>query len=174
MTTKLQSLLAALIVLALVMGPNPTPAQATGTGQYTLASLTPTWTTGIISDGVGKAGILVTDLNQDQKADTIACGNGYVYILNHTPDGGYETIWYSQYLGCIQMAAADRDANGVRELYVATKDGKVVILDGSSFQMVGTVVLPLGTGDFPPDIPPTDIEVADVDGDGGQEIVVVR
>ncbi|MDY7077226.1 MAG: VCBS repeat-containing protein [Chloroflexota bacterium] len=95
------------------------------------ANLEPMWTTGIISDGVGTSSILVTDLNQDNVTDIVACSNGSVYVLNEATGGNYgtvnfggyyDTIWYSEQISCGKMAVGDRDSNGVLEICVGTSN----------------------------------------------------
>lgn len=135
---------------------------------FTVAThLIPTWTTGILSDGVGPSKIVVADINQDGTTDVVTCSLDYAYVLNATGVETYDTTWYSEQIACKKVTAADRDADGVWEIYVATTDGQVLIFAGDSFQALGAFTLPAGNA-------ASDIEVADVDGDGGQEIILAR
>lgn len=63
-----------LFLLAALAAPLLWPVRgAAGTNGHLRVDLTPSWTTGIISDGVGPSGIVVADLNQDSVTDIVAC-----------------------------------------------------------------------------------------------------
>ncbi len=132
--------------------------------------LTPVWTTGIISDGVGPSGIVATDLDQDGVTDIVACSRGAAYMLNKTTGGNYDTILYSERLGCSKVTTGDRDGDGMQEVYVGATNSKVFILDSDDFEIMEEFSLPDDTSVR--DV--KGIGVADVDKDGSEEIVVVR
>jgi hypothetical protein len=167
MNPKIRALSLVLIMLVNLFGPEPIQSQTSGSGRFTLVNLAPAWTTGILSDGVGPAKIVVADLDQDSRNEIVTCSNGHVYALNHTLSGSYDTIWFSEYIGCEKVTSADRDSNGVRELYVATNDRRIVIFNGGNYQVLDVFSLPYGPAT-------NDIEVADVDSDGVQEIILAR
>ena len=114
------------LVSQLVMPSRATPLRVPGQ-----LSLDPVWTTGGLSDGVGPANIVVTDLTNDGHTDLLTCSNGYAYALNKVAGpAGYDTTWYSEYLGCSKVAAGDRDGDNVQEIYIGTDSGQVVIFAG--------------------------------------------
>jgi hypothetical protein len=158
-------LMAGMMVLVDLLGFHPASAQTTTSKTYELAQLTPAWTTGIISDWVGAAGILATDLNQDGITDIASCSSDNAYVLNYTPTGSYDTSWFSKNLRCGRIAAGDRDEDGYQELYIATFDGPVLIVNSKDYHNVGEIDLPTGAY-------ANDVAVADVDNDGAQEIVL--
>lgn len=157
-------LVASLVSLALK------PVQGAKANGYLQTDLTPAWTTGIISDGVGPSNIVVTDLNQDGVTDIVACSNGSAYVLNKAAGGYYDTTRYSERLRCSKVAAGDRDSDGIQEVYIGTSNSKVFVLGSDDFEKIGELSLPGDTSD--PGV--TGIGVADVDKDGNEEIVVVR
>ncbi len=167
MSKRIQLLLTGLILLANLLIPQARPEQAASSNGFTVTNLITAWTTGIISDGVGPANILVLDLNKDGKTDVASCSNGYAYVLNHTGGNQYETTWYSEYVGCRKITSGDRDANGYRELYIATDGGRVVIYDSRNYKQIGDLALPM-------EFIANDLKIADVDSDGKQEIVLVN
>ena len=134
---------------------------------YTISSLTSTWTTGIISDYAAMSRTVVGDLNHDSVIDIATCSNGFVYLLNYTSPGIYDTVWYSEHVACSKITAADRDADGSLQLFIATSDGKVVIFSGTNHQQKDEFTLPGAAS-------ASDIAVANVDGDASLEIVLVK
>lgn len=166
MKRKISPFFTGLIVLLGIFWLRPHESHA-DQESYTVMNLVPSWSTGIISDEVGLAGIEVADMNEDGIAEIASCSNGYAYILNETLPDTYDTIWYSENIGCAFLSLGDRNSDGIEELYVATQDGKVLIFDGDDFQMVGTFNLPSN-------LPASDIKVANVDGDSAQEIIISR
>lgn len=162
-----RNLTVVLLLVFLLFGSAPELGGKADQVTYTTVDLTPTWTTGVISDYAGGARIMTADLDNDGKVEIASCSNGYAFALRATEDDAYRTIWYSENIGCNKITSADRDSNGVRELYVAASNGMVWIIDGASFQILGTFTAI-------PNLGISDIAVADVDGDGGHEIVLVR
>lgn len=157
-------LLVGLVSLALV------PVQSAGANGYLQIDLTPTWATGIISDGVGPSDIVVTDLNQDGVTDIVACSNGSAYVLNKITEDYYDTTQYSERFRCSKVAAGDRNNDGIQEVYIGTSNSKVFILNGDDFRKIGELSLP-DNKDSPS---VKGVAVADVDKDGSKELVVVR
>ena len=164
MHIKLLNLIVSLGLIFNFLGGNPEPDQPTGALHTNRLDLIPTWTTGIIGNGVGPARILATDLNQDGKVDVATCSNGHAYVVNMQPGYTYRTAWFSEDIDCIRIAHADRDFNGIQELYISTANGRVIIIDSATYSVVGTLTMPDKANDF---------DVADVDGDGAIEIVAV-
>jgi len=140
--------------------------QASTTNTYTVPVLSSSWITGILSDEVGTAGILVEKLTPGGEPLTVTCSRGHLYALTHRGSEVYEPVFYSQYLGCSRIASGDRNGDGVRELYVATNDQRLLVLDGDDFQQLRAFSLPVGE-------PIEDLAVGDVDGDGVVEVIVV-
>jgi hypothetical protein len=166
MTPMLRAILSGILIISNLNFLRP-PANHASDSDYTISSIRPTWATGILSDLVGQARIVVAELNQDDHTDIATCVNGHVYVINQTAGGSYDPIWFSSYLGCNKITSADRDADGTLELYIATNDGNVVIIDGSTFEQLGTFALYAS-------MQVNDIQLADVDGDVSLEIVVIR
>jgi len=167
MIYKLQFFFVSLAMLANFFGLNSPVTNQSIPSSTNAARLTPVWTQGVIGVKTGFSQIIADDLNQDGKTDIVTCSGDHAYALNYTSTGGYTTIWYSEQIGCHEIAVADRDGNGIWEIYVATSDARVIVFDSANFQTLGTFSLPSG-------VTANDIEVADVDSDGAQEIVVVR
>lgn len=164
---KLQTLVVILVMLASLLAPVLQPVKAATSNDLIVANITPLWTTGIISDDAGLARIIVDDLNQDGTYEVVTCSNGHVYVLVLKPANGYDTIWYGEDISCRRIATADRDTNGLREIYVATDDLRVMIYNANDFQLIGSMTAP-GISLI------NDIAVANVDGDAELEIVLVR
>ena len=166
MKNKTSNILIALSIFILLVGSAPRQSTLATPPPHSIINLTPSWTTGIISDGVGSARLIVDELNQDSKVDIATCSNGYAYVLNTVTDGTYSTPWFSEYLNCLQIISGDRDTNGISELYVATYDGKVLIIDTGTYQTIDSFSLYSG-------LAANDIAVGEVDEDNIQEIVLV-
>ncbi|PKO11616.1 MAG: hypothetical protein CVU39_28320 [Chloroflexi bacterium HGW-Chloroflexi-10] len=134
---------------------------------FNLMDLNPVWTTGRLSDFYGVRDIIVTDLNQDGIMDIATCTPTNAYVMNYMEDGSYDTVWYSENIDCVNIAAGDRDGDGIQELYVVSYYGEVTVFSGSTFQMIGNFSYPdwdIGT----------DIKIANVDNDSGNEIIVLQ
>ena len=95
--------------------------------------------------------------------DIAACNHQYAYILNQTSPGEYGVIWYSQEYRCSDLAKGDRDSDGVLELYIASWNEQVIVLNGADFGVIAT---------FSTGVAASGIAFGDVDGDGAQELVV--
>jgi FG-GAP-like repeat len=173
MSHKLLTFFASLLMLATILLPQPLPVQAHSPRTFNLMHLTPSWITGSISSSWSSRSddIVVADLNHDGVTEIATCGvNGQVSVLTEASGGSYSVVGYSDYINCGKITSADRDSDGIRELYVATTYGQVVVLDGRSYQTLGTITLPPA----PTSANANDIAVADVDGDGALEIVLAR
>ncbi|PLS77133.1 MAG: hypothetical protein CYG59_25380 [Chloroflexi bacterium] len=158
-----------LVFVGLMLAVTLQPRLALSSPQTTVGgmSLTPLWTTGIISDGAGRAGIIATDLNRDGITDIVTCGAGAPYVLNKVGTGRYDTRWYGEWLRCHKVAVGDRNADGIREIYVATEYTRQVhIYDGATFAQVGQLTLD-------PTQEITDLAVANVDDVAGSELVIL-
>lgn len=162
-----RNLTVVLLLVFLLIGSAPELGGKADQVTYTTVDLAPTWTTGVISDYIGAARIVTADLDDDGKVEIASCSNSYAYVLRATENEDYGTIWYSENISCSRITSADRDNNGVHELYIAAGAGIIWVIDGASFQVLGTFTALTNTGI-------NDIAVADVDGDGGLEIVLVR
>lgn len=171
MRTNNQTLLVlGLFLVAGMVHPATKPVEREMSNGHLQTKLSPSWTTGIISDGVGPTNIVATDLSLDGVTDILACSNGSAYVLNRTGENRYDTTWYSEQLPCSSIATGDRDGDNIQEIYVGTSDSKVHIFRGDDFEDVGEMSLPVGTGDQTV----TGIEINDVDSDGSEEIVLTR
>lgn len=138
--------------------------------------MSPLWTTGIITDDVGRAGIVVTDLNNDNIRDILSCSQKAFYVLNATPQGeDYLPRYYSQRLSCQKVAVGDRNSDGIQEIYVAAIDDAtstqrtlVYVYNGATFEQESVFVL---SSEY---TPIQGLTVANVDNDSAPEIVLVR
>ena len=177
----LSGFLAILVALAL-----SGPAQADD-GRHLRVNLTPAWTTGIVSDGVGSSDIVLTDLAGDGVTDILACSSYGAFVLNRISGNSYDTVWYSPPVFCSKVAAGDSDGDGVQEIFVGTMDGQVLIFRGDNFRRSSVITLPgrirvaeesmvsqaSQRASNYGDERVTGIGVADVDNDGRKEIVVL-
>ena len=157
-------------LVASLVNPALKPVEGDEATGHLRTKLSPIWTTGIISDGVGPANIVITDLSQDGVTDIVACSNGSAYVLNKTDGNRYDTTWYSEHLLCSSVAAGNRDGDEIQEIYMGSSDSKLYIFRSDDFEGVGELSLPAGTGNQAV----TGIGIADVDSDGSEEIVVTR
>jgi hypothetical protein len=143
----------------------------------------PLWTEGSIHTRSQATGIVITDLDQDGVTDLVTCTGdgmsvpGAAFVLNHGPAGGYRTRWYSEHLWCRQIAVGDRDGDGIQEIYVSGIGSRdpypqavLFVYDGKTFEELERFILPRGSTIG--HIQVWGLAVADVDGDGQQEIVV--
>lgn len=165
MKNKTRNIFISIVITVLVVGSAPLRTTSAGPSAYTVPDLSPAWTTGIISDNVGPSGIVVADLNQDANVDIVTCSTGSAYVLNYVNDGTYNTTWYSENIQCRSITSGDRDANGSSELYIASDDGQVYLIDAVAYYFIGTFTLPDG-------MVADGIAVGDVDDDGDPEIVL--
>lgn len=115
--SKLKILGIGALLLSLV-GFTLRPAQGETPALTDSHEITRGWTTGILSDGVGPANIIVTDLEQDGVSEVITCAAGAAYALHAVGPDEYAPVWYSDYLGCTSVAVGDRDGDGIQEIYV--------------------------------------------------------
>ncbi len=164
MKNKSYKILIALLIIILSAGYSPVQNTTARSSSYIVPTLTPTWTTGII-DNAGQNGFVVTDLDQDSKVDLATCSNGYAYVLNYEAGGTYNTTWYSANIYCHRIVAADRDSNGVSEIYIATDDRQVLLFDGATHNLIDSFSLPESAF-------PADMAVGDADDDSRLEIVI--
>ncbi len=166
MNTKiLKSILFLIVILSLPF--SDSHAGLANSATFIAPKLTPSWRTGIISDMAGINGFALADLNGDGANQLASCSNGYAYILSATGNGTYDTTWYSEFINCIRITSGDSDSDGSHELYIATSDGKVLVINSINHQMVGEFSLPSN-------LAAKIITIADVDDDGSKEIVVLR
>ncbi|MCB0201485.1 MAG: VCBS repeat-containing protein [Anaerolineae bacterium] len=171
MRTNTQTLLVlGLFLVAGLIHPAMKPVEREMANGHLQTKLSPSWTTGIISDAVGPTNIVATDLSLDGVTDIVACSNGSAYVLNRTGENQYDTTWYSERLRCSSVTTGDRDGDTIQEIYVGTSDSKVHIFRGDDFEDVGELSLPVGTGDQTV----YGVVINDVDSDGNEEIVLTR
>lgn len=163
MKQKLFSILSSLVLVLNVFGLIPHSDQSVNALTFNLVDLQPTWTTGLIGTGANSGSILIADFNLDEVKDIAACNHQYAYVLNQTSPDEYEVIWYSQEFQCSDLAKGDRDSDGILELYIATQNEQVIVLNGADFGVITT---------FSTGIVATGIAFGDVDGDGAQELAV--
>ena len=165
MVRKFSKLFLCLVIILSVFSTNPTPGKSASPTRHTITNLSPSWITGTFSEDFGPIDILLRDFNQDGTIDIASCGSGYIFFINYLSPGNYALSWYSEYIDCYRIDDADRDSNGIPEIYILTSDRRVLIYQAEPFKSLGTITLPAGTT-------ANDIEIANVDADSDLEILV--
>jgi len=160
-----RNLILVLLLIFLLLNSTPQTGGKADQVVYTTVDLAPLWTTGVISDNVGGVRIVAIDLDHDGKVEIATCSNGYAYVLRFDDDYMESILWFSEYLACSGMNAADRDSDNIYELYIASTTGEVLVLDGATYQILESFIGAPSASIF-------DIAVDDVDGDGSYEIVL--
>jgi len=134
----------------------------------------PLYRTGIVSDGVGTANIVVANVYGPATADLVSCSGGAAYALSYS-SGVYKRVWYTGDVDCTAVAAGDVNGDGSIEVVVAGSTNEY------STPVVSTVQVftPHGYGparaavQLPVAQAITDVAVANVDADPAIEIVVL-
>jgi hypothetical protein len=123
---------------------------------------------GIIADSVGIANLPVADVDGDGLPEVISCSAGAPFALGMR-NGAYATKWHGAAAGCVAVAAGDRDGDGGMDVVTVSSSENVARLhiydprhDGGPAQ---SLTLPANNA--------ADVAVANVDFDGGNEIIVV-
>jgi len=126
------------------------------------------WTYGSV---IGMAGIFVSDLDGDGKPEVITSAsvggfgsNAYWYILREGSDGKLAQVWRSETYQAtlVQLALADLNGDGHKDIVAALSDGTVIVYDGVTRAKIATWATA-------PQLEA--LAVADIDGDGKLEIV---
>ena len=129
------------------------------------------WRYGIYSEGIGKSGINVFDIDGDGSKEMVMSETTYDlepstfwYVVRQNGDG-YDQVWVSDsYPSRIaRIVVSDIDSNGIGEIYVGLSNGTIIVYDGLTM---------LETGSFDAGVSISSMAVADADGDGSSEIVV--
>jgi len=129
------------------------------------------WQYGVFGSSIGKAGLLLSDLDGDGTPEIIASASGggfgdntFWYILKRSAGGTYEQIWRSEVypVTVVRLALADCNGDGQDEVVVALADGTIHVYDRITRQALRTLTV---------SSPLTDMAIADLDGDGAMEII---
>jgi hypothetical protein len=123
-------------------------------------------------------GSVITDLNGDGAMDlVVACEGGGLYVLRGLRDGAdlptgqfAAAVLYS--LGsCWDVATADINADGLKDLVVSVRGGNITTLLGSPASTPTNIVL-VPSGSFAAGANPKGLRLADIDQDGVLDAVV--
>jgi len=130
------------------------------------------WHYGVYGSTIGKAGLFITDLDDDGVAEIIAGGstnyqdgNDFWYMASKTATGGYDQIWRSPTydVAIVRICLADMNGDNKEDVVVAKANGRILIYDGQTRKEIRTVVV----------VPSLDdMAIGDLDGDATLEIVV--
>lgn len=129
------------------------------------------WQYGMFGTSIGRAGLLVSDLDRDGTPEIIASAstggfgaNSFWYVVRRIADGSYDQIWRSENhpANIVRIAAADVDRDGNDDVVVGTADGVIHIYDGPTLREVKTLACAL---------PLTSFAIGDLEADGTREIV---
>lgn len=170
---KIHSLLVCFTMFLNSLGLSPRQSPAKDSIIINAYDMVPTWTTGVI-DGDRGSNLVISDLNQDGITEIVYCVNEHPLTLNYQDSGIYDIAWYGEDSRCKKIAAGDRDADGMYELYIGTSNFSdrtnshvlIYAYDGTHYEMLNDLVLPLVYTIY-------DMVVGDADGDGNLEIVLV-
>jgi hypothetical protein len=128
------------------------------------------WQYGIYGTYIGRAGLLLSDLDGDGTPEIIASGSdggsasSFWYVLKRNAGGTYDQLWRSgNYPGGItRIVLADLTGDGRDDIVVGLADGTIRIYDGATLGEAGKMTVAPGL---------VDMAVGDLDGDGNPEIV---
>jgi len=129
------------------------------------------WQYGVYGESIGQAGLLTSDLDGDGKPEIIASAsaggfgdNVQWYVVRKDTNGGYEQVWRSPIYGVtiVRLLLADMNGDGRDDVVAALADGTIRIYDGPTLKEIRTLTVAASL---------KDVAVADLDGDGTQEIV---
>ena len=140
---------------------------ASGPCQGAPLALNPVWSDGVISDGVGPAGIVVTDIDGDGRQEILSATTFSPFVLRKSTSG-YATVWIGPVVGPTAVTAGDLDGDGVQEIVVGTQEGRIDIFRGDSFAPESGFLVRPGSG-APSAI--TGLALGKVDGTGAMDIV---
>ena len=125
---------------------------------------------------VGRSAIQVDDFDGDGDVETLILGDASLYELDSDGSGGYRQSWvnpfaldegtawtYGTLTRLSSFATGDFDGDGRKEIVVAA-GARIVVLDGVDRREVRSANI----GAW---LTCTDLEVADLDGDGADEVV---
>ncbi|MEA2274419.1 MAG: hypothetical protein QOI98_3127, partial [Solirubrobacteraceae bacterium] len=138
-----------------------------------LTSLTQ-FRTGVFTDSIGTANLVVRDVTRDGIADLVSCSDGAAFVL--TRSGTTLTpSWFSEPVGCSAVTVGDATGDGYYDVIVGASNlvngyatgGSVVVYDPLTLGPAKARVVIPGTN------PITDIAYGDVDRDGRPEIIAI-
>lgn len=130
----------------------------------------PVFRTGLTSESVGGANIVLHNVHGPSVHEIVSCSNGAAFAFTKS-GSGYKTVWYTGPIGCAAVAAGDVDGDGAAEVVVGTAPGSVagsvrIYSPDRPGPQRATVTLP-GTAQV------TDVAIGNVDNDAQLEIVAL-
>jgi hypothetical protein len=138
-----------------------------------LTSLT-LFRTGVFTDSIGTANLVVRDVTRDGVADLVSCSEGSAFVLTHSGTT-LTPSWFSEPVGCTAATAGDATGDGNADVIVGTYNatngntsgGAIVVYDPQTFGPAKARVNVPGTNAV------TDVAYGDVDRDGRPEIIAI-
>lgn len=130
----------------------------------------PIFRTGLTSEAVGGANIVVQNVHGPSVDEIVSCSNGAAFAFTKS-GSGYKTVWYTGPIACTAVAVGDVNADGAPEVIVGTAPGSVAgTVRIFSPDRLGphraSVTLP-GTSQV------SDVAIGNVDNDAQLEIVAI-
>jgi hypothetical protein len=130
----------------------------------------PVFRTGLTSEAVGDANIVVQNVHGPSVDEIVSCSNGAAFAFTKS-GSGYKTVWYTGPIDCRAVAVGDVNADGAPEIIVGSAPGNVAgTVRVFSPDRLGphraSVTLP-GTSQV------SDVAIGNVDNDAQLEIVAI-
>lgn len=134
----------------------------------------PLYRTGIVSDDVGLANLVVRDVYGSSFPEIVSCSQGAGFALSYS-DGAYRRVWHTAPIKCTAVAVGDVNADGVIDAVIGTGSTDYWAPALPTFQVFTPQGFagPRATVGVPGTTPVTDIAIGNVDSDAAAEIVVI-